>query len=221
MAKRFEFSRQRFALGEGVEDAAFTRALILARGLQAFDVSATIDVGGVQGNSGFKESAIASEPVTGFLGVLDVAILADNDDDPAAAFQNVCSQIEAARTEGNLSRSWGRAQQPGVKAVGDPSVSVWMWPAPGQPGCLETLLWTVAVATHPTEAKCAEGACKCSGADGWPISKRDKARVRCFLALTCRSNPGLPLSLLWRDRPDLIPLSHTAFDPIASFLATI
>jgi hypothetical protein len=210
---------ERFVLCEGEEDAAFTRAIIDGRNAhQPFDVSPNIDVGGIGGNSGFEQSFLAVEPLIGFANVRHVVVVADNDDDPAVAFQAVINKVEGLRSSGDLKRNWGTATRAGERFPGDPSVSVWMWPAPAQRGCLETLLWQVIARRNPTEAACAEAACKCAGVDQWPMSKYHKARVRCFLSLVCKRNPAISLSLLWRDYKNLIPVASGEFTPFSDFL---
>jgi hypothetical protein len=222
MAERTKFDHPHFILAEGEEDAAFARELIAKRNISIkFDVSPNIDVGGTGGNSGFYDSSIASEPIIGFPDVKNVVILADNDDDPSASFKNVCDQIEKARSEGNLNRDWGKATSPGTKAAGDPSVSIWMWPSAGKKGCLETLFWQVVCAKYAKEAKCIDVACKCAGADVWPLSKLDKARFRCFVALVCKKNPAIGFGNFLRDFPALIPMTHRAFKPFSDFLGSI
>jgi hypothetical protein len=137
------------------------------------------------------------------------------------SFLNICSQIEKARQEKAIQRGWGRPTQATVKAVGDPSVSIWMWPSSSELGCLETVLWEVIEDRHPKEAACVVDACKCSGADKWPFSKRHKAMVRCFLGLKNRRAPDIRFDHLWQQHPDLIPLSHPAFKPFSDFLSAI
>lgn len=182
MPRRVSFSKTRVILTEGEEDATVVRALLSAhKDLPNFDISPTIDVGGVGGNSGFYNAVVTSDAMPTFQPVTDVVLIADNDE-PSASFGAICAQIERARGEGNLTRNWARPTTPGVKAVGDPSVSVWMWPASNaQPGCLETLLWRIVEPIHPDQAKCVKDACKCAGASRWSVSKLDKARIRCFL----------------------------------------
>lgn len=220
-SRRGPFVTSRFILGEGTEDAEFTRALIRTRQLSSCDVSPNIDIGKVGGNSGFRPSIIAVEPMTGFSSVSRVVLLADNDDNPKASFTAICEQIERSRRAKEVGRRWGTPKKPVDVAPGDPSLSIWMWPQPGQPGCLETLLWSVISAEQPSRATCVEEACQCAGADAWPVSKRDKARLRCFISIVCRANPALSLSNLWRDAPDLIPLTHSAFDEYANFLTKL
>lgn len=220
------FRQSRFVLGEGADDAECVRSLIDKRNLPLFDVSPNRDLvdakgSSVAGNTGFVTAISQCEPITGFTNVRDVVVLSDNDENPDAAFASVCQQIEAARKGGFLKRVWGKAQKPGEKAAGDPSVSIWMWPSPGVRGCLETLLWQVMQATHPKEADCVKSACQCSESDLWPISKLHKAYVRAFIALACKKNPGTPLGLLWRDCPEFIDLMDAAFDPVSDFLLAV
>jgi hypothetical protein len=221
MPKRGEFLHNRFILTEGADDAALTRAVIAARNLAPFDVSPVIDCGSVQGNSGFENAVIACEAVTGFTRVNRVVLIADNDDTPADSVTSVCTQLRNARQVKAIRRNWGVPNQAVTPAPGDPSVAVWMWPSAGQPGCLETLLWQVIQALHPNEAACVDTACACTGANTWPISKLDKARVKCFIALTVRRKPALGLGQLWAEEPGLIPATHAAFDTFANFLTLI
>jgi hypothetical protein len=189
MPKREGFTKPKFILCEGYEDASFTSALIKKASLPPFDVSPNIDMRLASGGgSGFRAAIMACEPLEGFSEVHDVVILSDNDIDPARSFAAVSKQIETARHAGDISRNWGAPTEVATKAPGDPSVSIWMWPAPGQPGCLETLLWQ-AIQTqskYATEIACVEAACTCAGADQWSISKLDKARLRCSLLLFIR-----------------------------------
>lgn len=221
MPKRGAFLQPKFILTEGAEDAAISRVLITARGLQSFDVSPTIDLGDIGGNAGFEEAAIRCGPITGFSAVTSIVIVSDNDDDPTAAVKAIHDQIEKARAEGNLTRNWAVPETSSSIALGDPSVAVWTWPAPGKPGCLETLLWEIVLKRHAEDAACIDAACKCAAIDGWPKSKLDKARIRCFISLNHRRNPAIALANLWRDNPALIPLNDPIFNEYSTFLASI
>ncbi len=221
MPKREQFEYSRFILTEGFEDAALLRALITFRKMNDFDVSPTTDLGSKSGKSGFENAVMACEPQTKFSEVKDVVIVADNDGNPAASFKEVCNQIEKARLAGDLKRDWGTPIDPAVKSEGNPSVSIWMWPSPDQPGCMETVLWEVIKDKYSKEAECAETACNCTEANLWTVSKLDKARVRCFMSIAYKRNPGLALHNLWRRTENFIPLNHKAFTPISRFLANI
>jgi hypothetical protein len=224
MPKREGFKKPKFILCEGYEDASFTRALIKKVSLPPFDVSPNIDMPLASGGgAGFGAAIMACEPLEGFAEVENVVILSDNDDDPESSFAAVRKQIEAARRAGDISRNWGAPTQVATKAAGDPSVSIWMWPAPGQPGCLETLLWQglQTQSKYATEIACVEAACACAGADQWSISKLDKARLRCFLALVYKRNPAIGLGNLFQDSKQPIPLANRVFKPFADFLRAI
>jgi hypothetical protein len=143
MPGRTAFANARIIIAEGEEDAAFARAMIQshANTLPTFDVSPAIDIGNVGGNTGFEAAVMKADALTGFSGVTDVVIIADNDGDPAASFDSIIRQIQAVQATGNLSRNWAIPTAPGSRATGDPSVAIWLWPEQGQLGCLETLLW--------------------------------------------------------------------------------
>jgi hypothetical protein len=222
-----ELSKSRLIIAEGYDDAIFVEQLIgtPARRLPEFDIQANKDLGGVGGNTGFYRAVMAADSKRNFSNVSDVVIIADNDDDATnrRMFVNICNQIQRAKTNGNLQRDWAIPRTPEIREVGDPSVSVWMFPADKKPGCLETLLWE-AIKNQRGNARgvaCVEAACSCSGADSWPVSKFDKAKVRCFLSLVCRDNPSVSFNDLWRDFPSLIPMNQSAFNPIADFLRQI
>lgn len=221
MAKPDEFSETRVIIAEGYEDAVFVEQLIRtrARRLSSFDVWSNEELGKVGGNSGFVRSVAAADIKRGFSAVTDVIFLADNDDLAATSFDNVCTQIRVAKKV----RNWAIPPPGETKQAGDPSVAIWMFPAPGEEGCLETLLWTAITSQrqHAANVACVEAACRCSGADQWSRSKLDKARVRAFLSLVCKKNPSVSFQNLWRDFPNLIPMGHSAFTPIADFLRSI
>lgn len=216
---KVEFTHPRLIITEGIEDTAFLRALIKSRKIKEFNVYPNIDVGREEGNSAFKSSAIACLAITGFDAVNDILLVADNDGDPKKSFSEICAQIEAARTEGPLTRNWGKMTAVNTKATADPSLGCWLWPEINKVGCLETLLWQCIEKNHAKEAKCVEQALACSGANAWPQNKIDKAKMRCFFSIKCKKNPTVNLSLLWRDCPEIIPLEDKIFDPISDFLS--
>lgn len=221
--KREKFNQARFALCEGNEDAALVRALAesIPRNIKPFDVSPVNDLCDKKGKDGFEDAIIGSDILTGFDGVNDVVIISDNDDNPAASFSAVRAKLKNAIDEGNVQRQWALPEAPGVRVAGSPSVSIWMWPRADQPGCLETVLWEIVLRKYPQQAACVETAVGCSGASQWSISKRDKARIRCFMSLVVKKNPAMTLSLAWRDQPQLFPVNSKEFTPIARFLSAL
>jgi hypothetical protein len=221
--KRGAFTKPRFVLCEGNDDAALVRALIAsaAGSIAEFDVSPVNDVTNVNGNSGFEESTIGASVLPGFEDVTRIVVVSDNDDNATSSFSKIRTQLLNAERDAASDRTWSIPTAPALQTVGDLGFSVWMWPEPGTRGCLETVLWGVVTQLYPVEAKCVENALQCSGADSWPVSKLDKARIRCFISLKNKKNPALPLSLVWRDAPSLFPLSNAAFAPFKQFLASV
>lgn len=221
MPKRSAFAEKRFILAEGPEDAAFTRNLIQTRHLVGFEISPNEDVGSIRGNSGFERALIGCEPLTGFNGVSEVVILADNDGTPRESFEAVLAQLMGAKTQGNLKRTWGVPSSAGARSIGDPSVTIWMWPFANQIGCLETLIWPVLQRKYPKETACVDKAAQCAGTSAWPISKLDKARVRCFLSLAYKDDPAATLATVLSKAPSLIQMTDAVFDPIFNFLRSL
>jgi hypothetical protein len=221
--KRVEFTQPRFALCEGNEDAALVRALAesIPRNIKQFDVSPVNDLCDKKGKDGFEDAIIGSDALTGFDAVDDVIIISDNDDDPVASFRSVRAHLKKAIDESSVQRAWALPDAPGVRVAGSPSVSIWMWPRANVPGCLETVLWEIVQRKYAVQAACVEAALRCSGANLWAVSKRDKARIRCFMSLMVKKNPAMTLSLLWRDQPQLFPVNSKEFTPVARFLAAV
>jgi hypothetical protein len=173
------------------------------------------------GKEGFEAAFIGSDAIRSFENIVDVIVVADNDSHPLKSFNAVRAQLLKAKDEGNLKHNWAIPDHSGVRALGQPSVSIWMWPAPGDNGCLETVLWDLIQAKYPDEAACVEAAMKCSGANAWSIGKLDKAKVRCFISVACKRNPAITLGNIWRDLPAIFPLTSSVFNQFSRFLAAI
>ena len=62
---------------------------------------------------------------------------------------------------------------------------------------------------------------QCARIGKWPLSKLDKARVRCFIALALRQSPAVSVSRLWNHYPNLIRIRSAQFTPFLKFLETI
>jgi hypothetical protein len=217
--KRENFTLRRFILTEGFEDSAFATAVLLLRNprLPEMEVDSVDNIGDYKGKDGFEDAIVAATGKRGFRAITDVILLADNDENPDASFNHILNQIQRANARG-IQKSWAVPNAPGERASGDPSVSIWMWPEPGTPGCMETLLWRVITKKHAAKAKCIEQATSCMEANNWPIQKQDKAKVRAFLALHNRRSPLVRFDVLWRDYSDILPIDRVEFNAFAAFL---
>ncbi|MEO1079543.1 MAG: DUF3226 domain-containing protein [Pseudomonadota bacterium] len=207
-----------FLLTEGKDDAGFFRGLIKARNLGEFDVRPNYEMCGQGGNTGFSLAMRASESQTGFDRIRHTVLIADNDSDPEGSFAEIKRQVREAAQQPNAPE-WAIIEKPYEKAEGSPCVTSVMLPSIAAEGSLETLIWPVVEETYPELAQDISQTLTRSGAIGWPISKRDKARMRMFIASRVRRDPALPLSQLWGFAPELIPLESPVFDPICEFLA--
>jgi hypothetical protein len=219
--KREEFTQSRFILTEGFEDCAFATAFVLFRNprFPPMDIDSVDNVGESRGKEGFEDAIVAASDKRGFPAIDDVVLLTDNDEKPQDSFENVRAQIEQANKQ--LERKWAVPDRPGERADGNPSVSIWMWPESGTPGCMETLLWRVICAKYAALSDCIERASVCmeaTKANKWPIQKIDKAKVRAFLALYNKRSPLVRFDVLWREHPTIFPIDRKEFNAFATFL---
>jgi|SRR5579862_665045 len=223
MAPLDAFTQKRLIIAEGWEDAVVARELITKRVRTDFDIQTTEDLGGAPGYTGFYDAILGANGKHGFDVYQHVVILADNDHHGHTnkRFTEIRDSIEKLRAEGLLKRSWGKPINPCIPANGDPTVTIWMWPKSGENGYLETLLWSIVCAQRGNAAKidCVEKFIKCASATSW--SQVDKARVRAFLSIGNKNKPDIRYDKLWRQYPDLIPLDHRLFKPLADFLKTL
>ncbi len=93
-----------------------------------------------------------------------------------------------------------------------------MIPSKDEKGALETLCLQAAAKANPGAMKCVEEFFNCAKISDWTKTKQDKMKLRSLIAASYRKNPDLSLASLWKKNPDLIPLTDTAFDPIAKIL---
>jgi hypothetical protein len=153
-----------------------------------------------------------------------IIIVADNDDDPLSAFENIQNQIRHA---GGYDVPEGPYQ---ISGRGEcPPVAVVMLPAGGKPGSLDTLCWSAANEKYARHLKCVDAIADCIGADEqtWGKVKLAKLKVQCLLSSICKGDPYTPLKCAWWVEPakgregDIFPLDNPVFTPIAEFLRQI
>ena len=166
-----EVTGPRHILCEGLSDAYFLRALIEDRGLPEYSFGwPTQETNKAAGVAGYFHYLNGFLPRSGTALVTRLLVVADNDDDHGAQFSLVQSQMVKAGLPDPVA--------PGeVKVSGARHVSVFMFPATGQPGCMESL---VLQSWKPTESQreCVQAFEACTGVNGWPTSKRAKALLR-------------------------------------------
>jgi hypothetical protein len=140
--------------------------------------------------------------------VQSVAIVRDAETDPIAAFQSVCSSLEAA---GLPSPS-----APGVVAPGSPSMVVYLLPDPHTPGMLESLCLRALANDLATD--CVHEFLSCvEHATGVALVNPEKARLHAFLA--SRPKPGLLLGQA--ARAGYLSLNDDVYSPLNEFLRQV
>ena len=204
-------TREHLIVGEGDADRAFFNALLQERKIDGFQVLAP--AGGRQ----FGVRLRAIRGATGFKHVKTILLVADNDIDPTASFQQVRAEIRAAGGYGVPDA----VLQPAT-AQNHPSVRIMMLPRAGQPGCLETIVLESLLIEVPTLRECLNDYLKCTPAVGWDQSKQAKMRLQCLIAATCKVDPNCSLTHLWSSKKKLRQLlTYAPFDEITEILGAI
>lgn len=206
---------------EGLSDEAFFRALIAARPLPEFAIHHTgeSNAEGAGGISRFGDLLKAIPSWNGFYELTDIILVADNDLTPQENFDNLCDQISSVDPYGVPPQQYPVPSRPLETVAGSPNITVLMVPSEDEPGILETLCLTAAVAAAPDITACTDRFANCTSADKWGNPNNlTKMKLRSLLTSQNESNPLVGLGLVWHQNPGLIPLNHEVFDPIVSFL---
>ncbi|HVS25785.1 MAG TPA: DUF3226 domain-containing protein [Burkholderiales bacterium] len=221
------FQSHRLVLCEGIEDAAFLRELCNKRNLGSFDIRPVEDIGGIKGVTGFQSALCVAVQDREFKRVTRLILIADSDEPHQNTFAKICAQITRANQDTNVNGIFAVPQNPYELTGGHPRISILLFPAPNSKGALDTLLWSAlkAIPAHGRVVDAAEQAVQhariSSGNSKWPQSKLDKALVRIAIALLNKDNPAVSISRLWRDNPNLIPVTHRVFDDLENVLSGI
>lgn len=221
------FATDRLILCEGIEDAAFLRALILHRALGPFDVRTVEDVCGASGIGAFGRALCACVIQTGFTRVRSLALVADSDEHHGKAFSGLCAQIQRANTNPNVNGLFGIPPNASVASGGHPRITIILNPGVSANGCLEGLLLRAAEGNiqYQTALNCINEMMRCAGisqgGSRWHYSKLEKVRLRTLMAVTNKKNPGLGLGRVWKQYPQFISLANSAFDALEDRLSRL
>jgi len=204
----------RLLVCEGHEDKFFFHHLIRERDLPSFHIWPS------SGNGGFANAirAFRAGRTKQYNALRNILIVADNDENPAASFSNVCDHIE------QLFGSGTRPSAPLEKTKTRPiAVTVLMIPWTDVNGHLERLCIESATEADKAIAGHVQTFMDLIFADRWASeSRRGKAWLRTNLAARCSRDPFVPLGEVFREDQyrHLIPLNHRSFDRIADVLAS-
>lgn len=175
-------------------------------------------VGGF-GIDGLKKSLGAYAALSGFPNIEEIAIIYDNDENPAAALVKVRGAILGANSNPSLKRKYSLPNDTWVhEKNGAIGVSLLALPDGPTNGCLDTLVVQVLERMYAPAYACAEAALTCAGIGGWSLQKRHKALARATLALVNQDNPAAPLTAIWEHKPGLVPPSSPEFGPLVAAL---
>ena len=208
-------------LCEGMHDAQFFSYLISQRSLPRFEISSCGNVldSPRRGIDSLTDALDELPTFPGFQNVEAILIVADNDDDPTAAFTKVTEMINAtADILGFPNRRYVAPSAPGTKAGTNPVIVVMMIPQMNVPGNLDTMCLTAAANNAPSIGACVDAFATCTGANTWPSSKLGKMKLRSLISGSHRDDPHLSPAWVWREGTSLVPLSDPVFNDVALFL---
>ena len=210
---------KRLILCEGYEDAAFFKRLIAVRGLPPAIV---IEAGG---NTVFRKALndFKVSKTRVFNSLEKILVVADNDEDPAASFANVRTQIE---------QMFGNGTAPNAplqkKVTRSPTlqieISVLMVPWTGEKGHLEKMCVEAARESNRQIGNHVDTFLDLIHAANWANeSRHGKAWLRTNLAARSDRDPFVALGDVFNDPryQPLIPVDHPSFNPIADTLRAL
>jgi uncharacterized protein DUF3226 len=210
---------------EGYADKQFFRHLIERRGLPAFDIpfpqegpDEQLEVLAGRQNFGKMLAALRSNFVLKGLpkGIL---LVADSSNDPTATFQELRGYIEEAQHYGvpDQPLQVARAAVLGGLPIA-PDIIVLLIPWIDQPGSLESVCLIHLAVKHAAIATHVEAFCAATEMNEWPIEKRDKAKVQCFIAATNQDDPNKSLRYAFSGVEPIVSVSNGCFGQIAGVL---
>lgn len=172
------------------------------------------------GNSKFTEALDELAAIPGFQNVQKVLVVADNDLDPAAAFNDIAAAISAtAPIIGPPASRYIPPGAPLTKAGANPAIIVMMIPWTGMAGSLSTMCLAAAANAAPAIAVCVNALATCTAADKWPLTTLAKMKLRALIASAHRAKPELSPAYVWSEGTNLVPLTDGVFDQVATFLS--
>jgi len=200
-------------VAEGGHDAAFFKYLCEARGIGG------VTTENVGGNGKFESYFKGFSERTGLRGLKALVVAADCEESPEESFKTVRKALKKA----NLPYP-DQPLQIAQRQDYSFAVAVMMIPFIGTGptrGCLETLLLESASERLVDQRQCVNDFCGCMNVASWPNAARDKFAVRAYIAASWRDDPNLSLVYAVSPEKNLIPLGHSCFNGIATFLRQI
>ena len=150
--------------------------------------------------------------------VKSFVVVLDADDNPNTAFSKIQNALAGPSPAGiNLVAP----RRVGMFSTSTPKVGVFLWPRPGQTGCLETLCMGSVAADG--RVYCIKQFLKCAEEAGAPVrvtgSQRLKARAHAFMATT--DDPRAAVGAGFDDSKNVWDMNSPAWQPIKDFLQNL
>lgn len=223
-----ELNTNRLLICEGKEEKALVSQMISEGLVEDIDLFALGDASHAGGIGALADNLDALPALSGFHRISSIGVFVDNDSEPADAFSGVRRALQSVHNdvESGLHGRLSIPNQPAVKDASGPiSVHTFFSPGRDRNGCLETLLLEVLQNICAAKLTCVEELVMCSGIRGenpaWAEQKIDKAKMRAALAIIYRKNPAVTLAMLWRNDPNVLPVSNPLLQPVVDFINQI
>jgi hypothetical protein len=209
----------RLLVCEGPEDHHFFQRLIEANQIRSFCIWPA------KGNSRFAQAirAFQTARTSDYRAILDILIVADNDETPASgpspnSFTKVCEQIEIVFGPGSAPRI---PQQKVSRTATRPSITVLMVPWTDIKGHLERVCVEAARSADQARASDVDTFMGLIHADRWNNESRyAKAWLRTNVAARSLRDPCVAIGHLFSDPRYhyLVPMNHPSLNDIIGFL---
>lgn len=219
-------NNEQLLICEGAEEHALATQMISENRAPAMDLTFIGQGGGGYGITGLRAFLEVLPGLVGFNNVKRIGLLADNDHNPQEMMNYIRDMFAAANNNVDVNGRYSTPLQPLVKATNNPISSVFIpLPFANVAGCLETLLLRVLGNLYGPKLACVEQAIVCSNIssapENWTNTKIDEAKVRSVVSIVNQRNPGVHLSKVWKENPNLIPVAHAEFNDLSANLNAI
>jgi hypothetical protein len=156
----------------------------------------------------------AARGATGWDNIYGVLLISDNDDNPAASFDEVRASLTAGQWKAIPAAE--RTVATGVDLYVD---TVILMLPPGQAGSLETLCLTAAYSKWQNIKIPLDTFVQAVGVNVWSANREAKMRLASLIAATCNARPDTGfVGHWWEDARYHVPLNEPVFDDLADFL---
>ncbi|TFE69068.1 hypothetical protein A7Q09_06150 [Methylacidiphilum sp. Yel] len=141
-----------------------------------------------------------------------ILFIADAGNEPNRTFKEIVNQLKKITKVSNFPKSCCKV----ASNKGYPAVKIHLLPDCNEPGALETLCYSV-MKENQQIAECIEKFANCTNTiKDWPIERRDKAYVQCFIASTNQEDPNKSLRFYLTNTS--FKFDHDALKPLVKVI---